>query len=64
MIRTTEHTNGTIHHGNGFTVFADNQNGENDIRVYGWLGTWEDHDSAQHIDFDTVEDAIFVFTGN
>lgn len=50
-----DHKNGRIWEGDGFMVFEDTQ--EAKTRYYGWLGTWEDHDTAKHIDFDSLDEA-------
>lgn len=59
-----EHQNGNIYSGTSFNgeeycVFEDLQ--EENPRYYGWTGTWENHDNAQHIDFKSLEHAERFF---
>ena len=56
---TDDHENGKIYEGDGYMVFEDTQ--EAVPRFYGWLGTWDDHDTAvkknECYDFDSLEEA-------
>lgn len=49
------HANGNVYQGSGFTIFEDTQ--ELYPRYYGWVGTWDDHDTAEHFDYSSLEDA-------